>query len=454
MNKGILFLFCNILFTIYTSIAQDTLKIYGSYVNINSPRNTNNSSLDVFVYVSTESTLPDSISVLGKGIAVKSDYEMLCNGLSKHRYHLDFYNSNPNGIEVTAKFNNVPTVFIGTNDTIKKEFLGFSGYNNERLLTKTITFKDYPIITVEKGKTAILNLTKEFKIWTMNFPKFSISKVGTFKESMGIVLNGNTGDIIIDGNKLDTGLYTFKLTASEYSDANTFYYFSVRITNKQLPYFQIPENQQRDIIGIPTFIATKKDSIFSYLVKYIKPGGLGQFTVHWESPEKHKNPPQLKTIKTNDSTLDIELRIPFDSIGFINSLTISTIYVFGSEKNLINSEKIPETYSIIINTIDSQGQCNMDMTSLYISRDMFKFTGINELKNYQKIKIYPNPNNGKFIIECDEAIEIQIFDLLGKEILTQNVSNKTNIDLSGQPKGIYFVKVIGKENYNFKLLIE
>lgn len=70
-------------------------------------------------------------------------------------------------------------------------------------------------------------------------------------------------------------------------------------------------------------------------------------------------------------------------------------------------------------------------------------------------KIYPNPSNGLFTIENgQENSEAIVYDLLGKIVFTQKLSNKTNIDLSTQPKGVYFIKIIGAKTESFKLILE
>jgi hypothetical protein len=57
--------------------------------------------------------------------------------------------------------------------------------------------------------------------------------------------------------------------------------------------------------------------------------------------------------------------------------------------------------------------------------------------------IYPNPNNGTFTITQNNTnkTEIEINNILGELIYKANTANlQTSIDLSNQPKGIYFVK--------------
>ncbi|MBI1222691.1 MAG: T9SS type A sorting domain-containing protein [Bacteroidetes bacterium] len=59
-----------------------------------------------------------------------------------------------------------------------------------------------------------------------------------------------------------------------------------------------------------------------------------------------------------------------------------------------------------------------------------------------KIRLYPNPSNGIFIIEMNdfEPHEIEIYDLTSKMIHKQRIAHKTRIDLSAFPGGIYIVR--------------
>lgn len=66
-----------------------------------------------------------------------------------------------------------------------------------------------------------------------------------------------------------------------------------------------------------------------------------------------------------------------------------------------------------------------------------------------EMKIYPNPSSGKFVIETEEEIEeIMVMNLLGQEI--ENIplapfKGGYALELSQQAKGIYFIKVKGKD---------
>ncbi|PJA08267.1 MAG: hypothetical protein COX70_04180, partial [Flavobacteriales bacterium CG_4_10_14_0_2_um_filter_32_8] len=61
------------------------------------------------------------------------------------------------------------------------------------------------------------------------------------------------------------------------------------------------------------------------------------------------------------------------------------------------------------------------------------------------VGIYPNPNNGKFtitLVENEQQVPIFIYNLSGQVVQQLNINNNAIIDMSKQPNGIYFVKVV------------
>ncbi len=84
-------------------------------------------------------------------------------------------------------------------------------------------------------------------------------------------------------------------------------------------------------------------------------------------------------------------------------------------------------------------------------------TGINQLsvKNNQ-INIYPNPNNGLFVIEPQNTlynIRCTVYDVNGKAVLTQTLNGKTSIDASNLNEGVYNISVISNEGVANKKLV-
>ncbi|MEZ5196600.1 MAG: T9SS type A sorting domain-containing protein [Bacteroidales bacterium] len=71
-----------------------------------------------------------------------------------------------------------------------------------------------------------------------------------------------------------------------------------------------------------------------------------------------------------------------------------------------------------------------------------------KLSNDSEISIYPNPTTGFITVEFDEpmgASEITVVNTLNKIVYTRSLTTtaqkKINIDLSGEAKGIYFIKL-------------
>jgi len=78
----------------------------------------------------------------------------------------------------------------------------------------------------------------------------------------------------------------------------------------------------------------------------------------------------------------------------------------------------------------------------------------NENLQTDVLKIYPNPTNGIITINVKNLQRIEIFDSNGKVVYQTNRIKK-NIDISGQAKGIYFIKVITAKGVETKkILIE
>ncbi|HET8810277.1 MAG TPA: T9SS type A sorting domain-containing protein [Flavobacteriaceae bacterium] len=88
--------------------------------------------------------------------------------------------------------------------------------------------------------------------------------------------------------------------------------------------------------------------------------------------------------------------------------------------------------------------------SIYIEGALI---GINEIKYNKKPILYPNPTTGKLNIDYKDIQQILIFGLNGK--LIAKFETSPQIDLSGIPKGLYFVKLInGEQTFLSKLVLE
>jgi len=90
----------------------------------------------------------------------------------------------------------------------------------------------------------------------------------------------------------------------------------------------------------------------------------------------------------------------------------------------------------------------------YCDRDV----GIIEMNDDIKIKISPNPTNGKVLISLKNANEkytLEILNTFGQIIINKKITNNVEaVDLSSQPVGIYFVKLQSSNNTVVKKIIK
>lgn len=104
-------------------------------------------------------------------------------------------------------------------------------------------------------------------------------------------------------------------------------------------------------------------------------------------------------------------------------------------------------YQAIYQAVDGSG--NVSDPHLRLVQVVENTTGIQDVAFGESIKVYPNPNSGKFEVEFGTMLSnnssITITDVAGKAILNFNgsevVNNKLTVDLSNVSAGIYFVQV-------------
>jgi PKD repeat protein len=111
------------------------------------------------------------------------------------------------------------------------------------------------------------------------------------------------------------------------------------------------------------------------------------------------------------------------------------------------------TYTVTLTSYNHN--CSASITSIVVVKQ--SSVGINDLSiSDYKLQIYPNPNDGKFTLqiencpECMQQIEdITILNILGKEVFHTSdiVGQSMLVDLSKNPKGIYFVKLLISDHH-------
>ena len=121
------------------------------------------------------------------------------------------------------------------------------------------------------------------------------------------------------------------------------------------------------------------------------------------------------------------------------------------------------TYTVTLTVSNTSGCIEQFMQQIIVDSVS---TGIGESTYYYpELKVYPNPNTGKFIIEINMVkgrdIEIKLLDMIGREVYQEDLNMlpgyyHQEIDLESYGKGIYNLQIIIPDIkvINKKIIIE
>jgi len=108
-----------------------------------------------------------------------------------------------------------------------------------------------------------------------------------------------------------------------------------------------------------------------------------------------------------------------------------------------------------------------DVSDNATSLSSFTFTtvdepsSIKEVENGSFIDVYPNPNNGKFMlrlgIEEGKLVDVEIMNIQGQIVYRDRIqvssSKDEPVDISSMPSGLYFIRVTDGEQMKFKKIL-
>ena len=152
------------------------------------------------------------------------------------------------------------------------------------------------------------------------------------------------------------------------------------------------------------------------------------------------------------------------SLGGSDSLAVLALAQLCPERNGTVVFQARALYSEIYNdlTIFNDDSC-LDVDTNYIAERHSTSPSIQKATIVQSYSIYPNPNDGSFIIQQylpeSTPVKIEINDVFGRTILEDNiqfVQAKSKISISTIIPGVYILKIIddsGKE-FTFKFVVQ
>lgn len=174
----------------------------------------------------------------------------------------------------------------------------------------------------------------------------------------------------------------------------------------------------------------------------------------------HNNAVYLLTVNANGCSKDTSVLVNVSTLtaSITGPLTICkgdsvTLYSSGggtykwstgsSTSSILVYPPSTTTYSVII----TNGPCVKD-TGVTVTVKDCNTSGIENYHDASSlITIYPNPNNGVFTIQSSVVsgkLLVEVYNVLGEKVYSQFIVNSSSfiVNLSKQPQGIYFYRVI------------
>jgi alpha-tubulin suppressor-like RCC1 family protein len=178
--------------------------------------------------------------------------------------------------------------------------------------------------------------------------------------------------------------------------------------------------------------------------------------------------PQTITVTVYPLPVVSSTVIPSETVCTGTKLTLNGIGAFNYTWNNSVNNGIPffsqdgsKVYTVI--GTDAHGCSNSDSRTITVIplqvNGFCQVTAINEITEQLSISIFPNPSNGVFLIKNQNGKmeNVSIFNFLGENIYSaQTHSDKIEINLSKEAKGIYFLQILDetKKVLNKKIVIQ
>ena len=163
----------------------------------------------------------------------------------------------------------------------------------------------------------------------------------------------------------------------------------------------------------------------------------------------------LKTLNVIRNLIDTSVLV--SGLTLTANATSASYQWINCNGNIAVSGQINQSFTATTNgnyaVIITKNGCS-DTSSCY----SINIVGLNENNPLTTLHVFPNPSNGKFTIETAkvENSKIEIYNMMGELFFQSEILNhNTDVDISHQPKGIYFVKIhAGQSSITKKIIVQ
>jgi len=167
-------------------------------------------------------------------------------------------------------------------------------------------------------------------------------------------------------------------------------------------------------------------------------------------------PPTITTTTLPDGMVGIEYNATLTATGdepivwSLGSGNLPTGLELSSDGVISGMPTEKETFDFTVEATNNAGNAAQDL-SIFIDEE----TGIAGLQ-MAALKIFPNPTNGALIVDGGAMAQnrVTFYDMTGKEVLNQDITGRTELNISTLQKGVYIVTVVsgGEVVGNFKVV--
>jgi hypothetical protein len=257
-------------------------------------------------------------------------------------------------------------------------------------------------------------------------------------------LSGETGDTLVIKN---TGLYKVVVEANGCKDSSELIYVAaITVPNTSLTIsgpLEFCEGGSVQIIGTPLFGATYQ----WYRDGQPATNGSGSTVIATESGKYvlHTN---ITPCSGYSAEVDVKVNPkPVSTITYVGNNVLTAPAGYNNYQWYFNGTKVgtnSNTYNAgtnygfyYVTVVDSNG---CEGTSLLYDHQP---TRVNDVSTSISLQVYPNPSNGKVMIESSIPVVYDVLSVDGKMILTQQ-SDKS-FDISSYANGIYTIRIYNEQ---------